>query len=241
MTGGDKSPQKEMTVAKERHQLKLGKGATFFVKSSLKRLRQKDETWEADFRPLPKPPMQSETHYLGMVVTQPDGFYLADLEVERRPSVNDLATLLANAMRRPFTEGMHRPRRLHLRGHPQWRELFPHLAELGIEVSVRQELPKVKEAYQDYLRQMRESRRAKMVRPTTEQAGVEKLFPAIAQWVRDGHIEIGDQEGFGFVVRALDYGGMVFEDDKPDTLAEALVALEKGLKKWFDELGIEVE
>ena len=33
------------------------------------------------------------------------------------------------------------------------------------------------------------------------------------------HIEIGDQEGFGFTVRALDYGGVVFEDDKPRTLA----------------------
>jgi hypothetical protein len=66
----------------------------------------------------------------------------------------------------------------------------------------------------------REARRAKMVKPTAEQATVEKLFPAIAQWVRDGHIEIGDQEGFGFVVRALDYGGLVFEDDKPDTLGE---------------------
>jgi hypothetical protein len=43
------------------------------------------------------------------------------------------------------------------------------------------------------------------------------------------------------VVRALDYGGLVFEDDKPDTLAEALAALEKGLNKWFDEQGIDLE
>jgi hypothetical protein len=42
-----------------------------------------------------------------------------------------------------------------------------------------------------------------------------------------GHIEIGDQESFGFVVRALDYGGLVFEDDKADTLAEAMAVLEK--------------
>ena len=69
-----------------------------------------------------------------------------------------------------------------------------------------------------------------------EQQSVEKLFPAIAQWVRGfGHIEIGDQEMFGFVARALDYGGLACEDDKPDTLAEALASLEKGLGKWFDE------
>ena len=80
-----------------------------------------------------------------------------------------------------------------------------------------------------------------MVKPTEEQGQVEKLFPAIAQWVRDGHIEIGDQEGFGFVAMALDYGGVVFEDDRPRTLAEAMAALEKGLRKWFDEQGIDLE
>ncbi len=56
-----------------------------------------------------------------------------------------------------------------------------------------------------------------------------------------GHIEIGDQEMFGFVVRALYYWNLAFEDDKPDTLAEAMAALEKGLKKWFDEQGIDLE
>jgi hypothetical protein len=177
-----------------------------------------------------------------MVVARPYGFHLAELEVQGRPSVNDLATLLARAMQRPLTEGAHRPRRIHLRGHPQWRELFPHLEELGIKVSVRQELPKIKEAYEDYLRQAREARRAKMVKATAEQQAVDKLFPAVAQWVRgDGHIEIGDQEGFGFVIRALDYGGLVFEDNKPVTLAEALAALEKGLRNWFEEQGIEIE
>jgi hypothetical protein len=227
-------------LGKEPQNLTLGKGATFFVKSRLKRLPQEDETWEADFRALPKPMGQSETHYLGMVVAQPHGDYLAELEVNGRPSVNDLAALLAQAMRRPFTEGAHRPCRLHVRGHRQWAELFPHLSEIGIDVSVRQELPKVKKAYEDYLRQMRQAHRAGMNKPTADQAAVKKLFPAIAKWVGGyGHIEIGDQEGFGFVVRALDYGGLVFEDDKPNTLAEALATLEGGLTDWFKEQGIE--
>ena len=81
-----------------------------------------------------------------------------------------------------------------------------------------------------------------MVKPTAEQQSVEKLFPVIAQWVRGyGHIEIGDQEMFGFVARALDYGGLAFEDDRPDTLAEALAALEKRLRKWFDEQGVALD
>jgi hypothetical protein len=57
---------------------------------------------------------------------------------------------------------------------------------------------------------------------------------------KDGHIEIGDQEGFGLAAMALDYGGLVYEDDRPRTLAEAMAALE-GLRKWFEEEGIEVE
>ena len=223
------------------NQLKLGKGATFFVKSQLKRLRQEDETWEADFQGLPKRMTQTETRYMALVVNLPHGVLLAESEAVGSPSVNDFASLLANAMFRPLTEESHLPRRIHVRGHRQWRELFHELEEIGIEVSVRRELPKVKEAYKDRLRQMQEAHRATMDRPTKEQAQVEELFPAIAKWVRDGHIEIGDQEGFGFVVRAVDYGGVVFEDDRPNTLAEAMAALEKGLRKWFDEQGIELE
>ena len=78
-------------------------------------------------------------------------------------------------------------------------------------------------------------------RPNPLQEFFAMAFPAIAQWVQDGHIEIGDQEGFGFVVRSLDYGGMVFEDDKAKTLLDGLIALEKGLTAWFKEQGIKVE
>jgi hypothetical protein len=228
-----------VTVPREEEKLKLGKGAAF-AKARLKRLHQ-EETWEADFQALPKPITQSQTHYLEMVVA-PDGSFLADSHVEGRPTVNDMATLLAHAMRRPLTGKAHLPRRIHVRGHPQWRELFPHLDELGIKVAVHRELPKVQRTYQGYLRQKREAQRVGMVKPTAEQQGVEKLFPAIAQWVRDyGHIEIGDQEMLGFVARALDYGGLAFEDDKPDTLAEAMAALEKGLDEYFKREGIELE
>jgi hypothetical protein len=227
-------------VAREEEKLRLGKRSEF-VRSLLKRLHQKDETWEADFQALPKPIMQNETHYLGIIVA-PEGSILADCHVEGRPTVNDMATLLAHAMRRPLTEGAHRPRRIHVRGHPQWKELFPHLAELGIDVSVRRELPKVEEAYNDYQRRMREAHRVGMDKPTKEQSGVEKLFPAIARWVQGyGHIEIGDQEMFGFVVRALDSGGLAFEDSKPDTLAEAMAALEKGLAEYFEREGIDID
>jgi hypothetical protein len=226
-------------MRQESDSLHLGQGAAF-VKSRLKRLRQEDETWEADFRALPKPTTQSETHYIGMVVRQSGGSLLADSHVEGKPSVNDLATLLANAMRRPLTETVHRPQRIHVRGHPQWRELFPHLNELGIEVAVQQELPMIEETYHAHLRHLKEVHSRGKVKPTAEQAKVAEMFPAIARYVeRHGYIEIGEQEMFGFIVRALGDGGLAYEDDKPSTLAEAMVALEKALAKWFKEQGME--
>jgi len=72
-----------------------------------------------------------------------------------------------------------------------------------------------------------------MTKPTKEQMKVESIFPAIAKYVRGyGYVEIGDQESFGFVVRALGYGGLDFEDDTPEALAEAMAVLEAGLSKW---------
>src|SRR6266567_70863 len=110
-------------MAKEQGRLKLGKRASF-VKTHLKQLPQENETWEADFRALPKPTGQSETHYLGIVVALPKGIPLEFLPVEYNPNVNDLADLLANAMRRPPTASPHRPQHLHLRSNPRWEELF---------------------------------------------------------------------------------------------------------------------
>ncbi len=223
----------------DEEKLKLGKGSAF-VKGRLKHLPQSDETWEADFQALPTLIMQAETHYLGMVVTKEGGDLLADTTVHGRPSVNDLATLLAHAMRRPLDGDPRRPRLVRLRGHHQWRGLFPHLEEIGvaIEVSVKRGLPAIREAYRDYLKRLRDEQRAGMIKPSPEQAKVGAMFPAIARYVNGcGYIEIGDQEGFGFVVRAIGYGGMDFEDDRPDTLAEAMALLEAGLARWFEEQG----
>jgi len=218
--------------------LKLGKG-TVFVKTQLKRLPQHDEVWEADFRAMPKPIMQTETEYLGMVVSTEDGWYLADQSIEDRPSVNDLANLLAHAMRRPLVGHAHRPRRIRLRGHPQWRELFPDLEDVGIdvEVSVKQGLPSIDQVYEASLRQIREQQKKDKIKPSAKQAKVESLFPNIARYVRGhGYIEIGDQEEFGFVARAISYGGLDFEDETSDSLAEALAALEAGLAEWLEDL-----
>jgi hypothetical protein len=135
-----------------------------------------------------------------------------------------------------------RPKLVRLRGHPQWRELFPVLSELGVTVSVERKLPGIEKAFRAHLRRLRDEQRAGMVKPSPEQANVEAMFPAIARYVRGyGYVEIGDQESFGFVVRAIGYGGLDFDDDTPDTLAEAMAVLEAGLARWFVEQGVELD
>lgn len=225
-------------MAKDLSQLKLGKRAAF-VKTHLKRLKQEDDTWEADFWRLPKPHGQTETHYMGLVVALPKGNPLTCMLAEYTPNVNDLADLLANAMRRPMTTEAHRPRRIAFRGNPLWDELYPHLKQLGIEVSVQNDLAHIEPVCEDFLRQMRRARSTPLILRTPSPTDVEKSFPTIAEWVRCyGRIEIGHQEGFGFIVRAIDHRGVVVEDDKPDTLADAMAALEKRLAEYFENDGI---
>jgi hypothetical protein len=57
-----------------------------------------------------------------------------------------------------------------------------------------------------------------------------RQFPVLVQWVQEsGWIEVGRWKETGFVARALDDAGLVFENNSSTTLAEALVALEEGL------------
>ena len=68
------------------------------------------------------------------------------------------------------------------------------------------------------------------------QSPLDVVYPNVARFVQtQGWIEIGDHEGEGWVVRALDYGGMIFESRKPKNLAEAMAALEKGIAKFNAE------
>jgi len=223
-------------VARQKKKLKLGDGATFDT-TRLKELPQEIETWEADFEALPKPPTQNERHYLGMVITKTDRSMLAEMQVEGYPTVNDMATMLANAMLSPLTEDPHRPSRIYVRGDTPWEEVYPHLREIGIKVSIHREFPRIYAAFHARLRQLREMRSPGKVEPTAEQAKVAEMFPALSRFVQDyGYIEIGDLDDCGFIVMAEDYDGVrVFEDDNLSTFVEALAALEKELTMWFNE------
>ena len=216
-------------MAKEHPRLKLGKRAAF-VKTHLKRLPRQEETWEVDFRALPKPAGQADTHYLGLAVALPRGDPLVYLPVEYTPTVNDLAALLADAMRRPLPGSARRPEHMHFRANPRWDELFPHLKELGVEVTLHDDLPELGEVYLDFLREMRKASPGPVILLSPRPADPGRRFPALAMWVQEGGwIEVGRRKEARFVARALDDGGVVFENNSSSTLAEALAALEEGL------------
>jgi hypothetical protein len=219
-------------MAQGHPRLKLGKRAAF-VKTTLKRLPRQEETWEVDFRALPRPAGQTDTHYLGLAVALPRGDPLVYLPVDYAPTVNDLADLLADAMRRPLTGPARRPDRIHFRANPRWDELFPHLKELGVEATLRDDLPGLEEVYLDFLREMRKASPGPVIMLSPRPAAPGRQFPAIDLWVREsGWIEVGRKEA-AFVARALDDGGVAFENNSSTTLGEALAALEEALAGRF--------
>ena len=213
----------------EKAKLKLGKGVAF-VKSRLRQLRLNDDIWEADFGLL-----DDGVTWLGLVVCQTSGAIFASEICDHLPEVNDLANLLAHAMRRPSIGHSHRPSRIRLHDNSAWDELIPHLHELGIEAEAAKRLKSYQSALQGFRHELRKDR------PTDEATSgdIENSYPAVAQWVQGcGWIEIGDQEGLGFSVRALDLGGVVFEDANCRSLTEAMASLEFGLAAAMKELGI---
>jgi hypothetical protein len=110
-------------MAGSQEPLKLGKGA-YFVKSRLRRLPQTDDEWQVDFQPFIPRSRKQKQEWLGIVLSLTDDFLLAEEILDNAPTVNDLARLLANAMRRPFIDRPHRPKRVLLRDNPTWQEIL---------------------------------------------------------------------------------------------------------------------
>jgi hypothetical protein len=147
-------------MRQEPEKLKLGKGASFFVKTQLRRLRQEDETWEADFFPIPCSGGEHDSVWWGIVLSHGHDNVLAQRTVEEPPTVNDLAGLLAEAMRRPLVDFAHRPRILYLRARPEWAELLTHLKQIGVRVVFQEALPKWDRDFGDLYAKVEQARAA---------------------------------------------------------------------------------
>lgn len=133
--------------------LKLGK-ASAFVKKDLRPLPLTDAEFEADFFLDPVFSTKGQEHWKGLVIEREFDGLLALEDVQLPPpTVNNLAGLLYQAMRRPPNyEDRQRPRRIYLRDRPQWLELLPHLRQLEIEVVLGDDLPRFDEAVMDWVK-----------------------------------------------------------------------------------------
>jgi hypothetical protein len=112
-------------------------------------------------------------------------------------------------------------------------KLIPHLWQLKIEVITQQELPLWDDAAAAYVQRMRASLRGHEVPILTVLPKLDEAFPAVSCWVKSlGRIEIGVEEGQGFVVRAVDHGKgrVAFEDMHTENLDDGLIALERGIE-----------
>ncbi len=156
------------------------------------------------------------------------------MPVEYTPTVNDLADLLADAMRRPLTGSARRPERIHFRGNPRWEELFPHLKELGIEVTLQDELPELEEVYLDFCRQMRKAGSGPIIKLSHRPTSVDQQFPADEACGAGERLDRGQAaRRAGFVANVRQRRGLRAQHSGGDSLAEAMAALEEGLAGRF--------
>jgi hypothetical protein len=151
-------------MRQEPEKLMLGKGVAF-VKTRLRRLRQEDDTWDADFFGIPCSGGKHDSVWMGIVLSHGHDHVLAQRNFEEPPTVNDLARLLADAMQRPLAERSHRPGTLYLRARPQWAELLPHLKQIGIKVVSQDALPRWDRAFGDLQAQAEQARAAQASAP----------------------------------------------------------------------------
>ena len=75
-----------------------------------------------------------------------------------------------------------------------------------------------------------------MRKRSTNLSGIQAQYPNVAKWVNGyGWIQIGETDWQGFQVRALDAGGLIYEDTECNSLVSAMQSLETGLGAWFME------
>jgi tetratricopeptide (TPR) repeat protein len=120
------------------------KGPLQFIKKWLKeRLPSSDDVWQADFRQLANAiPLTGESFRLWVVLVTNRGneLVLAHKVIEEAPAPALVWDTLVQAMQHPALGQPHRPRELQVRQRGEWEALRPHLEEIGVALSVQDQL-----------------------------------------------------------------------------------------------------
>ena len=70
----------------------------------------------------------------------------------------------------------------------------------------------------------------------------DEKYPYIADWVRDGTIEIGYNDYDNVYLRVIDIGGVVWESSKTySNLDDAFYEMNTAIEAWCTENGIKLE
>lgn len=120
------------------------KGPLGFIKSWInKNLPRLPDVWQADCRPISawiriggKPVRPS----IALVTSVSDDLVLAHDVLDEAPTAERLWDTLLKAMQHPVAGSPHRPAEIQVRSDPLWDALAPHLDEIGVRLTVHEQL-----------------------------------------------------------------------------------------------------
>ena len=128
---------------KKRPETPEPKGPLAAVKTWLnKRLPQKDDVWQADFRRLSNwitTDGGAVRPWLVLVTNQSKGLMLANEVSDREPSPELLWDVLVQAMQHPAMGSPHRPAELRVRPGQPWESLRSPIEEIGVRLNATEE------------------------------------------------------------------------------------------------------
>jgi tetratricopeptide (TPR) repeat protein len=152
-TAGAVAWLRENVASKKEKQGPSPKGPLGFIKKWLnKNLPQEYDVWQADFRRMPNwirvggKPMRP---WVVLATSRSNDLVLAHEMPEETPSAALLWDTLVQAMQHPAAGEPHRPTELQVRPDERWDALKPHLDEIGVGLTVAEELDQMEVVFTD--------------------------------------------------------------------------------------------
>jgi tetratricopeptide (TPR) repeat protein len=128
-------------------------GPLGFIKKWLnKNLSQEYDVWQADFKQMPNwigIAGERVRPWTVLVTSQSNDLVLGHQMSEEIPSAALLWDALVQAMQQPAAGTPHRPTELQVRADERWENLKPHLDEIGVGLTVTDELDEISAVFKD--------------------------------------------------------------------------------------------